>query len=130
MRAIGENALGRRPRKDAALRARLPRPLALVIRIEAIVEVGIEGSIAGQVLGQDEGLEEPGDMRQVPFGRAGIVHGLDGHVLGGERLGELERQAPRLEQALLQGSICRNRRRRYRRLSTHLHTFCDRPMRG
>ena len=130
VRAVGQHLLARRPREHAALRARLPRALALVVGIEAIVEGRVEDLVARQVLGKDEGLEEPGDVRQVPLGRARIVHRLDRHVLGRERLGELEREAARLEQALLQGAMRRSRGSRNRRLSTHLHPFSIRPMPG
>ena len=101
MRAIGQHLLGRGARQHATLGARLPGPLALVIGVEAVVERGVESPVVRQMLGEDEGLEEPGDVGQVPLGRAGVVHGLDGHVLGRQRRGELQGKAPRLEQALL-----------------------------
>ena len=81
------------------LRARMPVALGLVVGIEAVVEVVGERPIAGQMLAQDEGLVEPGRVREVPLGGARVVHGLDGLVLVAQGHGERQRQRPAVAQA-------------------------------
>jgi hypothetical protein len=58
----------------------MARSEALVIRIEAVVEGLVENAIAGKMRLQDEILEKPSDVREMPFGGAGVVHGLDDHI--------------------------------------------------
>jgi hypothetical protein len=82
MGAVGEDAIARRPREESALAARLPRPMRFVIGIEAIVESLVERLKAVEMAGENEALEEPSRMRKMPFGRTGVVHRLDGHILG------------------------------------------------
>ena len=82
--AIGQHPRQRGPGQQPALGTRMPRTHLLVVGVEQHAEVGIEGRHAGRVLGQDKGLEEPGGMRQMPFGRAGIGHGLYAGILGGQ----------------------------------------------
>jgi hypothetical protein len=81
MRAVGKHALARGPCQDTAAPPGLTLPLALVVGVEAVVEGIVERLVTGEMLLQDELLEEPGDVREVPLGGARIVHGLDGHVL-------------------------------------------------
>ena len=52
---------------------------------------GWKSLVAGEEVAQDEGLEEPGGVGEVPFGGAGLGAGLDHQVLGRERRGERER---------------------------------------
>ena len=82
--------------------ARLPLAFGLVIGIEAVLEVVREQRIAGQVRAQKESLEEPRRMREVPLGRAGVVHGLDGLVLVAQGRGEIEGKPPGRGEPLLQ----------------------------
>ena len=82
MGTIGEDALGGRARQKSALGARMARTQTLVIGVEAIIEALVEEAIAVEVRLQHEILEEPCDVREVPFGGARIVHRLDHHVLG------------------------------------------------
>ena len=98
MRAVGEDAIAGRPREEPAHSPRLAGPMRFIIGVEAIVEGRIEQVILLEIQGENESLEEPGRMRQMPFRRAGVVHRLDGHVLGAKRLGEVERQPPCLEE--------------------------------
>ena len=71
---------------------RIPGAHALVVGVEQVAEVGMEGSVPVETGDEQEGLEEPGGVGPVPLGRAHVGHGLDGLVLGrqggGERLGE------------------------------------------
>ena len=119
MRAIRQNALDRRSRENAAPGARLARPLAFVIGIEAVVEGFIEHPVAGQVLGENEGLEEPRDVREVPFGRARILRRLDGHVLGRQRVRQSLGQVPRVEQTVFENALTFDGRAPDRALSRH-----------
>ena len=77
-----------RARQQAPLRARMLRPHALVVAVEEHAERGIEGLEAGLEALEQEGLEEPGGMRQVPFGRAGLGHRLQLAILGRQRRGQ------------------------------------------
>ena len=79
------------------LRPRLPGARCLVVGIEAVGEAVIERCDSPARCGlQHERLEEPGGVRQVPFGGAGVVHRLDDLVLRAQRLGEREREPARL----------------------------------
>ncbi len=53
----------------------------LVVRVEDVGVLVVEGAIPGGVLTEDERLEEPGDMGAVPLGRAHVRHRLHGLVL-------------------------------------------------
>src|SRR5690606_20536026 len=70
----------------------MARTLRLVIGVEAIIEAGGEWLVPSRIPAQDEGLVEPGRMRQMPLGRAGVVHRLDDLVLICQRFGEFQRQ--------------------------------------
>ena len=78
----------RRPRDEAALRARVLRADALVVAVEEDAKGRIERHEAGLEALEQEGLEEPRDVREVPLGRARVGHRLDLAVLGRERRGE------------------------------------------
>ncbi len=103
-------------------------PLAdgLVVGIEQIAEHRIERLIALEVRLQHEGLEEPGDVRQVPLGGADVRHGLDLLVLGAQRRGQfqalrpnrLEAGAPRLP--IMGRAVGRHRRRGFNSHDTPL----------
>ena len=87
------------------LRARLPRADALIIGVEAIFEALVEHAIAGEEALQQEGLEEPGGMREMPFGRARVVHGLHDLILVAQGRGKLGRQRARGQQAIAQARL-------------------------
>ncbi len=80
MSAKGQNLFERRPGEQAALRARVARADGFVIRVEEIAEGRIEHAVARQMRREDELLEKPGGVRQMPFGRTGVGHGLHGAV--------------------------------------------------
>jgi hypothetical protein len=110
MSAKGENALARRPREHAAPGARLPRTLALVVGIEAIVESIVEGAVSGEVRAENKGLKKPGNVCEVPFGGARVFHRLDGHVLGAERCRQFVRKMSRNEEPIFECTTARNGR--------------------
>src|SRR4051794_8592273 len=85
MRAVGENLGIGGPRQERAFRPRMRLALAFVIRIEAEIEFRVENPEARQMMLQDESLEEPGDVRQMPLGRARVLHGLDDLIFRRER---------------------------------------------
>src|SRR5262245_45326822 len=95
MLAIGAHLRRRGACQEATLAARLPRTDALVIGVEAIFEPLVEQAIAGQERREQEGLEEPRGMREVPFRGARIVVRLDDLVLVAQRCGEIEGELPR-----------------------------------
>src|SRR5262249_36810226 len=75
--------------QQAALRARMLRADLLVVRVEQLAESGVKGSVVRARSSQDEGLEEPARMGEVPLRGAGIVHRLHLAVLGRERRPQL-----------------------------------------
>jgi len=81
-------------RELCALGARVARSRADVIGVEQIGVVRVVGFVAGDVFAEQKLLPEPGDMGPVPFGRAGVRHGLDQLILGGERGGPTLRLVP------------------------------------
>jgi hypothetical protein len=78
------------PRDEAALRPRMLLAHTLVVAVEEHAEGGIEGHEIGLEALEQEGLEEPGDVGEMPFRRAGVGHRLHLAVLGRERRGESE----------------------------------------
>ncbi len=86
--AICAHLFGRGTREQPALGARLARADALVIGVEAIFEALFEHAVAAQEALQQERLEEPRRVREMPLGRARVVIGLRQLVLVRKRLGE------------------------------------------
>ena len=82
MLPIVGDLVGRGPRDQAALRPGMAWPggdvIGIVQKAEAFVEIGRRATA------EQELLEEPGHMRTMPFGRAGVGHRLDDLVLGGQ----------------------------------------------
>lgn len=80
----------RRPGQETSLG---PRPEAgsglLVVAIEEVLETRVEDPVAGQEGTQQEGLVEPGDMRQMPLRRARLDPCLKHIVFDRERLAQL-----------------------------------------
>ena len=122
VRAIGHDPLARRSGQHAALGARLSRPLALIVGVEAVVEGVVEGAVMRQVFGENECLEKPGDVGEVPFGGACVFHGLDGHVLGAERRRKLVRQAAHIQQPVFEHAAALDRRSLNGELARHGHS--------
>ena len=93
MVAIGADRIDRRPRQKPALRARVTRPGRLVIGIEQIGEGRVEHPVGRIERPEQEGLEKPAGMGEMPFRRADVGHRLDrlvlGRQIGGECLGVL-----------------------------------------
>ena len=79
--AIAEDLADRRARQQSARGPWMPRPDRLIVGVEEIAEHRVERRIALLVRRQQEGLEKPRRMRQVPFGRAGVRHRLGCLVL-------------------------------------------------
>src|SRR6185503_6840430 len=107
--AIGANLVERGTAKHSPLRARVPWPFCLVIAVEQEAPILVEWQVSRRVIPKDEGLEEPGGMREVPFGRRGIREGLNRRVGIAERRGEIERQLAGGEQLLAQRPEGRSR---------------------
>ena len=81
--AVGEDLVeGRTGERGAEF---LFRHLAegAVVGIEEPAEVGVEGLVAGDELGEDEGLEEPRGVREMPLDGRSFGAGLDHHVFRG-----------------------------------------------
>ena len=76
LRAVGQHTGERGPVDQAALQARVLLAHALVVAVEQHPKSRVEGHETRLEALQHEGLEEPGDVREVPFRRARIGHGL------------------------------------------------------
>ncbi len=100
LRPVALHLVERGPQDQPAARARVLLAHALVVAVEEHPEALVERHEARFVPFEHEGLEEPGDMRQMPLGRTGIRHRLHLAVLGRERGGECERGGPHLPIAL------------------------------
>ena len=94
MGAIGANVVKRRPAQQPARRPRNPRALGLVIAVVEEGEARVEGTVAGNEVAQDEGLEEPGRVREMPFGRRSVRHRLEAGVCVGQIARQREREGP------------------------------------
>jgi hypothetical protein len=80
----------RRPRDQASAGARMLLSHTLVVAVEENPEGRIERLVGGRVALEQEGLEEPGDVGEVPLGRARVGHRLHLAVLGRERRRKVE----------------------------------------
>ena len=87
MRAIGRGLGDARARDQTALRAGMTRACRHIVGIEQIGEALVEGTVRRHERTQQKLLEEPGDMRAVPFRRTGVGHRLHHLILGGKRRG-------------------------------------------
>src|SRR5438067_112720 len=61
-----------------------------VIRIEKLLEAGVEGFVIGNVRAKNESFEKPGGVRQMPFCGATVRHRLEHLIFGRKRLGYLQ----------------------------------------
>jgi hypothetical protein len=66
----------------------------VVVGIEEEIEARVEAPVAGVRAGEDERLEEPAGVREVPPDRARVRHRLGRAVLGRERFRDALRRAP------------------------------------
>src|SRR5439155_8824935 len=87
-RAVREHVDDGRARQCPARGAVELRAHAVVVRVEQHRVALVERAIVSQPHAQHEGLEEPRDVGEMPFGRADIGHRLDDIVLDGQRLAE------------------------------------------
>ena len=61
---------------------------AVVVGVEEMLVGRMKWPVAFQVRREQKRLEKPAGVGQMPFRRAGILHGLDAEVFGLERAGE------------------------------------------
>src|SRR5947207_5559998 len=66
------------------------RAKLLIVRVEEVFVSFIEGFVSGNMRRKNESFEEPSRVREVPFGGAGIGHGLQHLVLCRVRLCQLQ----------------------------------------
>ncbi len=92
--AVGQNRRLRRPRQQPAVGPGMPLAHLFVIGIEQVAEAGVEGVVARQERLGEEGFEKPGDVRQVPFGRADVRHGLHLLVFRAQRRSQFQAARP------------------------------------
>ncbi|MCY1400822.1 hypothetical protein D9M71_159250 [compost metagenome] len=85
MLAVVQHLAHARTGHQPALRPGMARADGFVIGVEQVSKGRIERAVANDIFSQHKRLEEPGDMRHVPLGGAGIGHGLHDHVLRAER---------------------------------------------
>ena len=90
--AIGLHFVQARTRKNVAQSSQWTVANRVVVGIEKIAERWMERTIVRHILRQKKSLEEPGGVRQVPFGGAGIRHGLQAVVFDRERSAQLPRR--------------------------------------
>ena len=76
----------------AALGARVHIADRVVVRVEYPLITIVDGGVTGLPRAENEALEEPGRMPQMPLRRAGFRAGLDDLVLDRKRGRELERR--------------------------------------
>ena len=84
--AIGIHLAHRRPRQQPPPRPFERRAVGLVVGVEKMVVALVQRAVTRQERLQHEGLEEPGDMGQMPLRRAHVRHALDHMILGLQRL--------------------------------------------
>ena len=88
VRPVVVNLAYRGPRQETAPGPRIRVADAVVVGVEQRLVTVVDAFVARFERPEQKGLEEPGGVRQVPLGRAGIVHGLHAVVLDGQRLAQ------------------------------------------
>jgi hypothetical protein len=83
--AIGMHLVEAGARDQPPLRARVPCAHRLVVRIEEKAEALVEAHVAASMRLEQESLEKPSRVREMPFGWARVGHRLDDLVLGAQR---------------------------------------------
>ena len=86
LRPVGHDFLQRGTPNQAVFRARILVAHAVVKTIEEDAKARIERLETGLELFQHEGFKKPAQVRQMPFGRTGIRHGLELAIFGAQRL--------------------------------------------
>jgi len=94
LRAIAEDFLHRRTRQQPAARARERDADLIIIRVEQMLELRVKRAVTGDKGFEQEGLEEPARVCEVPLGRARIGHGLQAVIVRRERPAERLAHAP------------------------------------
>src|SRR5215475_12263452 len=89
-----------RPLVQAGGAERLPGTHALVIGVEAIFEALVKNPVVSEESLQHESFEEPGGVREMPFGGTCVVVGLDDLVLVAQRKSKFRGEPARGDQAL------------------------------
>ncbi len=87
MLAVRGDVLGTGAGQVTPLGARMPRSRRDVIRVKQVSVVWMIGRVAGAVLAEQKLFEKPGGVGTVPFGRAGVRHGLHKLIFRRERGG-------------------------------------------
>ena len=98
MPTVAQDVFERRARQQPALGSRLPGTGSLVVGVEAVGEPLIQRAKACEMRLQHERLEEPGGVRQVPLGGAGVLHRLDDLIFRAQRLCQRQGESARLRQ--------------------------------
>ncbi len=80
VRPVRPHFVQRRAGHHAAPVTRVAPPLRLVIAVEQERPALVVQPVARHVIAQHEGLEEPGRVREMPFGGRGVGHRLHGRV--------------------------------------------------
>ncbi len=80
MGAIGEDGVKGRAGEGCAKLLLRHISQGVVVTVEEPEEVRMEGPVGGDELAEDESLEEPAGMGQVPFDWAGLRTGLHHEV--------------------------------------------------
>ncbi len=91
----------RGPRQQAAMRPRMRRADALVVTVEQVIPLRIVRAVR-RIGAKHETLEEPGGVREMPFGRAGVVHALHHRVFFAQWRGEMTAAGAHAAQAVRQ----------------------------
>ena len=104
--AIARHVFAVRPRDQAALRAGVARTGGDVIGVEQERKAFVENLVGWIVRHQQELLEEPGDVRAMPFRRRGIGHRLHDLVLGRQMRGALFRLRPHAAEGVAPKATC------------------------
>ena len=81
----------RRPREQPALGAWMFGTDTVVVGVEKHPERRVVRLKPGRVRFQHKGLKKPGGMRQMPFDRARVWHGLRAAILGRQRCSQRHR---------------------------------------
>jgi hypothetical protein len=86
---VGIRLLDGRPGDQPSFRSAVPFSQRVVVRVKEVRILWMKRLVIRNCRKEQEGLEKPTDMGEMPFGRADIWHGLNNIIFGDQRFAQM-----------------------------------------
>ena len=91
--AVGISLLDGRPGDQPTFGSAVPFSQRVVVRVKKVRVLWMKRLVIRNCRKEQEGLEKPADMGEMPLGRADIWHGLNDVIFGDQRFAQVLRKA-------------------------------------